>query len=328
MNLTRALLLIVCLLLPGIASGQSTCGPDGCGPDGCPPQDSLGWPATARRPAVKHSAVVKVISTRGDGQKHGSGTLVYLDNGPGLVVTCAHILGSGFDTVVVFPSGARRKATILATDALRDCALLSVSYPAGTKGMPLAKTLPRQGERVTWIGYGGNRYGSGTAIVVSYEGDMLAARGRVREGDSGGPLCTAAGLVGVVIEQEQEQRPGAPWVIKGPHAVWIRQFIERSRARRIAKADPPPKNDTWRPPPPLVAVTPPVPAVEPKESAECIELRARIVALEKLVAALKCNVQVRPLIVKRVNTVTGEETIEEINFQDGEGLIFLMTPHQ
>ena len=107
------------------------------------------------------------------------------------------------------------------------------------------------------------------------------------------------------------------------------------------------------------AATPSVPAVEPKESAECAELRARIVALENLVAALKCDpvkplivkrvntvtgeemiekinfqngenlvLYMKPLIIKRVNTVTGEEVIEEINFQDGEGLIFLMTPHE
>ncbi len=363
MNLTRTLLLVTCLLLPGIASGQSVCGP---------------W----------CQAIVKVVSTRGQLQKHGSGTLVDVGDGPGLVVTAAHVLGSGFDPMVIFSSGARCKATILATDALHDCALLTIQVPRGVQGMPLAKTYPRQGERLTWAGYGGQQgFATGMATVAGYEpGDWLSSRGRVRNGDSGGPLYTAAGLVGIVCELGGG--PGEPWVIEGPQCLWIRRFIERARTRRA--------------PPPLVAVTPPPLKVEPKESVVCIELRTRIVALEKLVATLEITIgksgpagpagprgepgtnadpqiledlaseirgnrvlgtqaleeanrpiyvrrrntstgeevveEIRlgdnfilyqkPLIVKRVNTATGEETIEEINFQDGEGLIFLMTPHE
>ncbi len=279
MNLHRTLLLLVCLLLPGIASGQSLCGPDGC--------PVPGQSAVAGRPSAKHPAVVHIISTRGDRQKHGSGTLVDVGDGSGLVVTAAHILGSDYDIQVSFPGVSgnyRSRATIVATDALHDCALLAVVSPAGIKGMPLAKAYAKQGERLTWAGYGGNQgYAIGTAIVAGYEHDWLVARGVVREGDSGGPLYTAGGLVGVVCEITQDR--GRPWHIRGPQILWIRRFIERFRARRA--------------PPPLVAVTPPPkvepevkPKGEPKEptstlAAEVRSILDRLDAVEKAKAIAK-----------------------------------------
>ncbi len=209
--------------MSGIASGQTICGPGGC--------PLPGLSAVTGQTSAMHPAVAKVVSTRGRQQKHGSGTLVDCGGGiqgAGLVVTCAHVLCSGFDTVVVFPSGVRCQAAIVATDALHDCALLRIQTPADVRGMPLAGTYARVGEMATWAGYGGQAgYASGTASVAGYRGDWLAARGRVRNGDSGGPLCTARGLVGVVCEVSQA--PGEPWMIHGPQVLWIRSFI-RQRA--------------------------------------------------------------------------------------------------
>jgi len=195
----------------------------------------------------------------------------------------------------------------------------------------------------------------------------IRVSGSVSDGVSGGPMLNRQNqLVAVCWGSVESNIYGVPLPRIRAFLQGLLPRPEVVNADPPLKSDtwqiPPPQSDTWRPPPPLVAVTPPVPAVSPivvkveatkwiqalgtevrstlqqldqfwaarefAESNDRDELRARIMALEKVVAALKCDVQVKPLIVKRVNTVTGEETIEEINFQDGEGLIFLMTPHQ
>ncbi len=212
------------LLLASIANAQQ------CGPSGCRPATS--------RPSVStekpHPAIVKIISTRGPYKRHGTGTFLAErgNDSEGLVLTCAHILSSGFEITVIFPSGMKSRAEILAIDALYDCSLLSVIYPGGIKGLPLASVYPQRGERLTWAGYGpGTGYATGKAIVQGYRGDWLITQGQARQGDSGGPLYNNRGIAGILCEMQQE--PDRPWQIRGPQVLWIRRFIDRCKRKSL-----------------------------------------------------------------------------------------------
>lgn len=62
----------------------------------------------------------------------------------------------------------------------------------------------------------------------------------------------------------------------------------------------------------------------PGADADCESLVLRLSTVES-VAEQALSIASKPLYVKKVNTLTGEETVEEVHL--GEGIIFKMTPH-
>ncbi len=192
--------------------------------------NSFRLPTSGFRPSHPHPAVVRVISRHGNREKHGSGTHV----GQGRIVTCAHILAAGWSVEVVAPTGDRRKATIVATDALHDFALLAIDANARLAHMPLASHFARQGERAVMAGYGGDQgYLATLGVVRGYRGELLAVAGRVRHGDSGGPIYTVvnnenasnaqqATLVGIISEVEIDGNRATTF---GPQVGWIRRWL-------------------------------------------------------------------------------------------------------
>jgi S1-C subfamily serine protease len=163
------------------------------------------------------ASVVKVAGTACGVGVMGSGWLV----APGIVVTNAHVVAGQDDTRIETNDGQVADATAIAFRPRNDIALLSApvelpplqvlsSAPAGTSAAvlgypndgPLTITPARAGE--TRRVFGEDAYGSGP-----FEREMLSLRGKVRHGNSGGPLVDAAGRVlGTVFASTTEGPPG------------------------------------------------------------------------------------------------------------------------
>ena len=166
----------------------------------------------ARDPDVKRAAdgVVKVLGSACGLGVEGSGWIAR----PGVVVTNAHVVAGESDTVVrLRGEGPDLRAQAIAFDPTNDIAVLRVD---GLGGTPLG-TAPqaRLGAPAAVLGFPHNgpytvtpaRVGA-TRQVISQDAYgrgpvtrlMLSLRGRVRHGNSGGPLVDARGrVVGTVF---------------------------------------------------------------------------------------------------------------------------------
>lgn len=166
-----------------------------------PPPD----PAIASDPDVRRASrsVVRVLGTACGLGVEGSGWVA----APGLVVTNAHVLAGEDDTTVTTVDGALLNAQPVQYDPGNDLALLRIdaSLPAleiapnprrGTAGAvlgypengPYAVTAARLGDTSTVISE--DAYGNGPI-----DRSISSLRGRVRSGNSGGPLIDSRGQV-------------------------------------------------------------------------------------------------------------------------------------
>ena len=188
--------------------------------------------------------------------------------------------------------------------------------------------------------------------------EMMKVSAIARDGDSGGPIFNSTGqIVGVVSCVHGEDGGFSCGTVCGRINQLIRQFCGDDPPTRLPPAP--------LPTPPLVAVTPPPPVRPPPVADPCVILEATVIALEAEIVALRAQVanlatsvaaceqtpglpaapgpqgppgkdavvdydmlitRLPPIYVKKVNTLTGEETVEEVHL--GEGLIFQLTPHQ
>jgi S1-C subfamily serine protease len=165
-------------------------------------------PALLRRPGVRAAApsVVRILGTACGLGVEGSGWVA----APGLVVTNAHVVAGEHDTVVQAPGDATggRDATLVGIDVRDDVAVLRIdglTAPA----LALAPT-PASGTAGAILGYPLNgpfdaeagRIGA-TRTVLSEDAygrgpvrrSVTPLRGRVRSGNSGGPVVDAEGRV-------------------------------------------------------------------------------------------------------------------------------------
>jgi len=199
-------------------------------------------PAAASRPAIRNTnptatgnrcqpspLIVAIRSTRGDTTKKGTGVVVEVRDGVGLVLTCAHILKAGYTPTVTFGdmNAGPLPAEVLATDAMHDAALLLVRgvRPGSIR---IAAASPPAGTMVQWQGYGGQGYAGSGGRVIGSDGDFLIVQGQTRDGDSGSPIYTPdAGLVGILTEAGRV--PGEAWQASGPRVEWLRLFIAKHR---------------------------------------------------------------------------------------------------
>lgn len=165
-----------------------------------PPDPRLGRDPEARAAA---SSVVRVLGTACGLGISGSGWVA----GPDLVVTNAHVVAGQKDT-----TADGLAAQVVAFDTRNDIAVLRVP---NLDRRALAQTKARQGTPVAIVGYPENgpltlvpgRVG-GTATVLSDDAygrgpltrRIMSFRGRVRHGNSGGPLLNGDGrVVGTVF---------------------------------------------------------------------------------------------------------------------------------
>ena len=163
-------------------------------------------PRVLRVPGVRaaRESVVRVLGTACGLRVAGSGWV----GGPGRVVTAAHVVAGQTDTSVELPgSTGMLPAVAIGFDARNDIAILRIP---GLSMRPLALAEPQAGDPVAILGYPQNgpftatpgRVGRTTSVLTqdSYgEGPVLRTvttlRGRVRQGNSGGPAVNARGAV-------------------------------------------------------------------------------------------------------------------------------------
>jgi S1-C subfamily serine protease len=165
-------------------------------------------PAAARDPevAVASRSVVRVLGTACGLGVAGSGWVA----GDHLVVTNAHVIAGQRDTAVqVRGTGDPLRAVPVAFDARNDVAVLRVDNLQGVAALALAEE-PEVGGGAAILGFPGNgsldaraaRIG-GTRGVLTQDayGDgpverrITTFRGRVRAGNSGGPVVDGSGRV-------------------------------------------------------------------------------------------------------------------------------------
>jgi S1-C subfamily serine protease len=180
------------------------------------PEVNVGPPAkgVAADPDVRRagSSVVQVFGTACGLRVSGSGWVV----GNGTVVTNAHVV-AGQDDTVVAPRGGndRLDAVAVAFDSKNDIAVLRVrglgltplsfarevklSEPGAIEGYPLAGPFQIRPARIgqTRVVLSQDAYGRGPV-----RRRIVAFRGKVQPGNSGGPIVDAAGRVSATVFAE------------------------------------------------------------------------------------------------------------------------------
>jgi S1-C subfamily serine protease len=165
-----------------------------------PPDPAIASDSDVRRAS---RSVVRVLGTACGLGVEGSGWV----GAPGLVVTNAHVLAGEDDTTVTTVDGATLDAQPVHYDPDNDLALLRIDAP-----LPVLEiaTDPRRGSPGAVLGYPENgpyavtaaRLGE-TSTVLSEDSygngpidrSIASLRGRVRSGNSGGPLIDSGGRV-------------------------------------------------------------------------------------------------------------------------------------
>jgi hypothetical protein len=161
----------------------------------------------ARQSCRPHPAVARIIVPEGPTTAYGTGTLVDVRDGFGLVITNWHVVREATGVIeVVFPSGFRSQARALKVDADWDLAALVIWQPA-IEPVPLAKRAPRPGDGLTIHGYGQGEYRVASGRCTQYYApradfpqEMVELNVEARQGDSGGPIFNDQGeLAGVLF---------------------------------------------------------------------------------------------------------------------------------
>ena len=173
-----------------------------------PPRSSVEGDPDVRRAGA---SVVKILGSACGLGVSGSGWVAR----DGVVVTNAHVVAGQEDTTVQTRSGNRLDATVIAFDRKNDIAVLrvrglglpalqfagevKVSEPGAVAGYPLSGPFQIDAARVgqTRVVISQDAYGRGPV-----RRRIMAFRGRVRPGNSGGPLVDVAGRVSGTVFAE------------------------------------------------------------------------------------------------------------------------------
>jgi len=142
----------------------------------------------------------------GDATAFGSGTLVDVREGYGLVVTNWHVVRDSRGVVKVeFPGGFRSHARPLKVDSNWDLAALVIWRPP-IEPVKLAIQPPRPGDLLTIHGYGRGQYRIATGRCTTYYAprqnfphEMVELDVEARQGDSGGPIFNHCGEMAGVL---------------------------------------------------------------------------------------------------------------------------------
>ena len=128
----------------------------------------------------------------------GTGTLVCVGSDYGAVITCAHLFRDGSGRVTAIFPGGTYTGKLAAKDVAGDLAIVRLDKRPEIPVCKIATDYPRQGERVTFGGYGqSGQYREMTGTINGYRetsggrAQTLEMRGAARQGDSGGPIFNA-----------------------------------------------------------------------------------------------------------------------------------------
>jgi len=122
-------------------------------------------------------------------QQAGSGVLLAGDGTQFLVLTARHVVEDAAWATVTFRNGKTYKSKRILRDKMgSDSAVLVIEDP-GLKPVDVADTSPQRGEVILACGYGGQGRLIGQLNVVQSETrGQLMMTGKLRKGDSGGPI--------------------------------------------------------------------------------------------------------------------------------------------
>lgn len=156
---------------------------------------------TAAPPPVAQAKPEDKIST-------GSGFFV---DGQGRFITNNHVIDACKDVIVKTPDGQIRKASVKATDAANDMALIQVSGAEGHKFAQL-RLGARLGEDIATFGYphldmlantGNFTLGNVTALAgINDDSRFYQISAPVQSGNSGGPVLDKFGNVAGVVQSK------------------------------------------------------------------------------------------------------------------------------
>jgi hypothetical protein len=161
--------------------------------------------------------VVRIVASQGDVTSFGSGTLVWVTDDYGLVITNWHVVRRAEGAVeVIFPDGFRSGGTVMKLDNAWDLAAIGIWRPP-TRPVKISTTAPRPGESLTIAGYGGGEYRAAVGRCTQYVApgmhhpfEMVELSAEARQGDSGGPIFNARGeLAGVLLGAKQGHTVGS-----------------------------------------------------------------------------------------------------------------------
>lgn len=161
-------------------------------------------PFQAQQP---HPAVARIVVPEGEAMSFGSGTLVDVREGYGIVVTNWHVVRDAQGPIdVIFPGGFTSQARALKVDEDWDLAALVIWQPA-VEPVTIADAAPQPGDQLTICGYGPGIYRSATGRCTQYYSpkehlpqQMVELNVEARQGDSGGPIFNSRGeLAGVLF---------------------------------------------------------------------------------------------------------------------------------
>ena len=206
--------------VPPIAQAVGRCGPGGCrvpqrprcGPGGCrPPQ--VAQPQPPQVAPNQHRAVVATRSHFAKTTKHGWATAISFNN-KFYLVSCAHIWYPNGQNVILI-NGNKVPIHFLGTSLADD--LVVLKCPAGLPAMDLNQDVPPDGDALK-LGY---RHGT----HLGYQGNDIVVKGYVKNGDSGGPIYNAKGLVGIIATYTYPNGKLLDGETSGPCATRIANFI-------------------------------------------------------------------------------------------------------
>ena len=227
-----------------------------------------------------HPAVARIIVPEADGIAYGSGTLVDVREGYGLVATNWHVVRDATGKIEVqFPGGFRSEALPLKLDQDWDLAALVIWQPPVSPA-PIARHAPRPGEPLTICGYGQGPYRAVTGHCTEYYSpkiglphELVELNVEARQGDSGGPIFNQRGeLAGVLFGSGEGTTMGAfggrvNWFLStlaSDIGTYTPQYPKPVTPPYTAPATPRPAQVAPQPqvapPPPAVEVLAPAPA--------------------------------------------------------------------
>jgi hypothetical protein len=172
-----------------------------------------GWSA---QPGI-HPAVARIVAPGNGSISYGSGTLVYVDEQAGLVITNWHVVNEATGPISVhFSDGFYSLGSIQRVDRDWDLAAIVIRKPNATP-VRLAGSAPRPGEMLTIAGYGSGSYRAASGPCTQYVApgatfpfEMVELAASARQGDSGGPIFNSRGeLAGVLFGEGQGRTSGS-----------------------------------------------------------------------------------------------------------------------
>jgi len=203
-----------------------------CGPNGC-----------KRCPLA---ASCRISNTTSQGTMYGSGTLVDVGNGHGLVVTCRHLYREGTGEVVCDFGGRKFKGQVVADKDGHDLSAILIQDP-GVKPIEVSTVGLARGATAYSCGYGSGSYGVNTGRVLKVDSRRLQISGTARDGDSGGPVLNSRGqLVGVLWGTDHQS------YVECTSSVQTDVFLQRAGRYLLpwnAKINDPARDPRLQPPP-------------------------------------------------------------------------------